>query len=110
MDWLLTESTLASGQTPQPGFGHEPAGVVSKIGERVECFADASASTAGALRAVADYPVGSSAARPLLPMPQGISDEVVRTLLIAGHTADTALNAIGLRPPHRPDRRGRWAA
>ncbi len=101
MDWLLAsvpEVAHAFGYTVPSGFGHDLAGVVDEVGEGVEGFVVGDRVYGGALgAAVADYAVLKPEAGPLLHTPEGVSDEVASTLLVAGRTADAALHAIGLR-------------
>jgi NADPH:quinone reductase-like Zn-dependent oxidoreductase len=101
MDWKLSSSSDVAamfGLTVPAGFGYDLAGVVDEVGDGVEGFAVGDRVYGGALsRAVADHAVVRPADGQLLHTPEGISDEVASTLLIAGRTADAALHTIGLR-------------
>ena len=80
------------------GFGYDFAGVVDEAGGGVTGFAVGDRVYGGALgRAVADFVVVTTPAEALFHTPDGISDEVVSTLPVAGSTAAAALAAIGLR-------------
>ncbi len=98
---LLPELAAQFGITVPSGFGFDFAGRVDEIGDGVEDFAVGSRVYGGVMeRAAADFVMVKSppeAPEALLHTPDGISDEVASTLLIAGLTAAAALEAIDLR-------------
>jgi NADPH:quinone reductase-like Zn-dependent oxidoreductase len=101
MDWgIAARPELAArfGITVPSGFGSDLAGVIDEAGDGVTGFAVGDRVYGAALgRAVADFVVFRPSADSLRHTPEGISDEVVSTLAVAGTTAAAALTAIGLR-------------
>jgi NADPH:quinone reductase-like Zn-dependent oxidoreductase len=98
---LMPELAAQFGISVPSGFGYDFAGVVDEVGDGVEGFAVSDRVYGGVLeRSAADFVVVKSppdAPEVLLHTPEGISDEVASTLLIAGLTAAAALEAIDLR-------------
>jgi NADPH:quinone reductase-like Zn-dependent oxidoreductase len=102
VDWKLAGSAEAAGRfglTLPAGFGNDFAGVVDEVGDSVTGFAVRDRVYGGARgRAVADYAIVRPGADPLLHTPDGVDDVAASTLVIAGRTADAAVNAIGAGP------------
>jgi NADPH:quinone reductase-like Zn-dependent oxidoreductase len=100
VDWKLAgsaEGAARFGVTLPAGFGNDFAGVVDEVGDDVTGFEVGDRVYGGARgRAVADYAVVRPGADPLLHTPVGVDDITASTLLIAGRTADAAINAIGV--------------
>jgi NADPH:quinone reductase-like Zn-dependent oxidoreductase len=105
MDWGISSNPEAAAifdVTVPSGFGYDFAGVVDEVGAGADGVAVGDRVYGGAMaKAVADFLVLKAPATDhdaLFHTPDGISDEVVATLTVAGRTAVTALEVIGLRP------------
>lgn len=100
VDWKIASNPLAAehfGISLPAGFGNDYAGTVDEVGEGVTGFAVGDRVFGGArARAVADHVVARVGRDTLEHTPDGVSDEVASTLVIAGRTADAALAATGV--------------
>lgn len=89
----------AFGGTPGSGVGNDFAGVIDQVGEGVRGIALGDRVYGGKRHeAVADYVVLSPTAATLLKTPEGVSDDVAGTLVIAGRTAIAAVGLLELGP------------
>lgn len=100
VDWKVTSSEeigKAFGVSVPAGFGNDFAGVVDEVGPDVEGFTVGDRVYGGARgHAVADYVVVEPGKDALFHTPAGIDDNTASALLIAGRTADAALDTIGV--------------
>jgi NADPH:quinone reductase-like Zn-dependent oxidoreductase len=100
MDWKIAstpEVAAAFGISVPAGFGHDFAGVVDEVGDRVDGLVVGDRVFGGALaRAAADHVVGTPLELNLARTPVGVSDHTAATVPIAGLTADAALRTVGV--------------
>lgn len=101
VDWKVTSSEeigKAFGVSLPAGFGNDFAGVIDEVGPGVEGFSVGDRVYGGARgHAVADYVVVEPGKDALAHTPEGIDHATASTLLIAGRTADAALDVIGIK-------------
>ncbi|GAA1971116.1 NADP-dependent oxidoreductase [Microbacterium deminutum] len=102
VDWKIAASPAAAeryGITAPAGFGNDYAGEIDEVGEGVAGFAVGDRVFGGARgRAVAEHAVSTVGTDLLAHTPDGLSDEVAGSLLIAARTADAAVAAVGATP------------
>jgi NADPH:quinone reductase-like Zn-dependent oxidoreductase len=100
MDWHLSSTRQiaeAFDISLPSGFGSDFAGVVDETGGVVDGFSAGDRVFGSATaRAAADWVVLRPGVDTVVRTPEGVDDDVASTLVIAGSTADAALNVIGV--------------